>query len=241
MERNQRCFCGSGKKYKNCHIRINGESKLAKIYQGNHNFDLACKEMNIQNQCIQDCFECCKDIFFISENEFLLILEKLIYEKADISFYLEKAEKIQNAVVKIYPELMTQLKTVSTNNKIDLLIKSSCDGLVNEELPPCIFLNERNKCDIYEIRPGICRMYGSTNTCRKLNNPDLQISACTQMEIEQDVILGPKGKKIIKRPYPIFYWFTHFLNDDCYAETIKRMATIKSLSENDYFKLHIKK
>lgn len=33
MERNDKCFCGSGKKYKKCHYHISGESKLADMYR----------------------------------------------------------------------------------------------------------------------------------------------------------------------------------------------------------------
>jgi len=31
---------------------------------------------------------------------------------------------------------------------------------VNVRIEPCVFLNSAGKCDIYEDRPSICRMYG---------------------------------------------------------------------------------
>lgn len=36
----------------------------------------------------------------------------------------------------------------------------------------CIFLNNRNACDIYPVRPMNCRVMSSTSICKDLNNPD---------------------------------------------------------------------
>ena len=73
MERNDRCFCGSGIKYKKCHYRINGESKLANIYRAYNEYDNACIQKGICNNCRKGCSQCCNDYFFISESEFLQI------------------------------------------------------------------------------------------------------------------------------------------------------------------------
>ena len=55
MERNDRCFCGSGIKYKKCHYRINGESKLANIYRAYNEYNNACIQKGICNNCRKGC------------------------------------------------------------------------------------------------------------------------------------------------------------------------------------------
>lgn len=79
MKCNDLCFCGSGKKHKKCHFDINPSSKLADIYRAYKEFDKYAKNNNIYNNCISGCYRCCKGVrFFITENEFMIILDYIM-------------------------------------------------------------------------------------------------------------------------------------------------------------------
>ena len=92
MERNEKCFCGSGRKYKNCHYRINGESKLSNIYRKIYEYDKYCNEHGLCNMCDKNCSKCCSDYFYVDEMEFLTILEYMIHNKEfyGLNFYRTK-------------------------------------------------------------------------------------------------------------------------------------------------------
>lgn len=76
-----------------CYNRIKVNSKLANMCHHVNRFDLKCKEMNISNMCVNNCVECCKDYFFVSENEFLMILEELIHKKEILVIIIKRPKK----------------------------------------------------------------------------------------------------------------------------------------------------
>lgn len=159
MERNDRCFCGSGIKYKKCHYRINGESKLANIYRAYNEYNNACIQKGICNNCRKGCSQCCNDYFFISESEFLQILEELIYRKININDYISKAKAVKKHIEKVHPEIIKKLNEFMPKS-VDNIDESFFKDSINPpDLPACIFL-DNNKCSIYNVRPSICRGYG---------------------------------------------------------------------------------
>ena len=169
MERNDRCFCGSGIKYKKCHYRINGESKLANIYRAYNEYNNACIQKGICNNCRKGCSQCCNDYFFISESEFLQILEELIYRKININDYISKAKAVKKHIQEVHPEIIKKLNEFMPKS-VDNIDESFFKDSINPpDLPACIFL-DNNKCSIYNVRPSICRGYGTTEECRIIKN-----------------------------------------------------------------------
>ncbi len=236
MERNESCFCGSGKKYNKCHYGINEKSKLADMYKANVLFDKACTAMTVSNNCITGCSECCKDYFFVSENEFLLILEWLLNKGENINLYKEKAIVSLNIIKKRYPDMVEQLDKHMPKSGSDILTsKYFNDNERVTDLPPCIFLNTERKCSIYECRPIVCRTYGSTTRCDKINNDTIEFKETTDLYKTSTMVLSNDGAPIIKRPYPIFYWFSFFLKEPFYSTMLLKVSKIKDISESDYY------
>ena len=99
------------------------------------------------------------------------------------------------------------------------------------------FLDEHNRCSIYQVRPFICRAYG---TCKGHGK-------CPY--IDKDVLLDDFEDKMIhienlnlfqladgstrfERPYPIIYWFSEFLERYLQGfDPTYRVATRRSLYE----------
>lgn len=237
MERNDKCFCGSGIKYKKCHLRINGESKLANIYRAINAYDIACKEKNIYNACINGCSKCCSDFFFISENEFLMIVEELLYRKENINNYITKAKDVMENINKTHPDVIKKLdEYMPTSFNEGLNSEYFKDDFNDSDLPKCIFLNENNKCTIYDIRPFVCRTYGTTKLCEYIKNPISSFEEEQKMILESKIITDIKNSEpIVKRPYPIFYWFGFFLEKEYYYLTMKKVENIKNMRLDDYY------
>ena len=74
--RNDLCFCGSGKKYKNCHSDINPNSLVAHQYRIMHLLDEEIKNCPY-TICQKGCSDCCTDDFEVSVTEFFTILNYL--------------------------------------------------------------------------------------------------------------------------------------------------------------------
>ncbi len=237
MERNDKCFCGSGVKYKKCHYRINGESKLANMYRAIDIYDNICIDKNICNSCINGCSKCCSDFFFVPENEFLMIVEELLYRKEDITEYVAKAKKIIEKITIMHPEIMKKLDEYMPSSYNTGLDSEFFKDLFNDpNLPKCIFLDGNNKCSIYKIRPTICRIYGTTGVCEYINNPATEFEEKQKMILECEIITNSKNEQpIIKRPYPLFYWFGYFLDEKYYNITIKKVECIRDMKSDEYY------
>lgn len=236
MERNDRCFCGSGIKYKKCHYRINGESKLANIYRAYNEYNNACIQKGICNNCRKGCSQCCNDYFFISESEFLQILEELIYRKININDYISKAKAVKKHIEKFHPEIIKKLNKFMPKS-VDNIDESFFKDSINPpDLPACIFL-DNNKCSIYNVRPSICRGYGTTEKCRIIKNKKYDFEEKYKMYNEASIIShsGDTTKSILKRTYPLFYWFAYFLDDSWYNFTMEKLRRIRDDKNDAYY------
>lgn len=243
MERNEKCFCGSGKKYKICHNGIDETSKLADMHKVNLIFDKFTERQGIKNNCMPNCHACCHDYFFITENEFLLILERIIYlRKSDLGNIIEKAKHYQKVFQDRHPKEYKKLNEYMPpgRNLFESVRYFSDTAINNRELPACIMLDDNGLCAVYDNRPYVCRIFGTCQPCEYLNieksvSKEL-ISLISLMEASQNIV-GEGGKVIVKRPYPLFYWFSTFL-DEPYKQTIMmKSEKIKALTEQEYYKL----
>ena len=76
MGRNDRCFCGSGKKKKRCHADMNEASLVAKLLE----LYAAVDERNshaVSSPCRKGCASCCTNDFEVHFAEFLAVLDFL--------------------------------------------------------------------------------------------------------------------------------------------------------------------
>lgn len=232
MGRNDKCFCGSGKKTKKCHYTVKETSKLAEIYKANVNFDLKVKNSNIHANCPVNCSSCCNDFFFVSENEFLLILDSIQRKggKTLIETYQQKAEEYQSYLEVYYPDIMNMLDSfMPQGNREDTRIYFN-DQFQWDRSKSCIFL-ENGKCTIYEDRPHICRMYGVCQCCPIINNEPYHFQEEVDLALT-DLIKGERA--ILKRPYPLFYYFSFFLKQPYYDSIMQKLTMIRTKTEKEY-------
>lgn len=237
MGRNAPCFCGSSKKKKKCHSQIKENSKLANMYRVNRSYDNYMDELGIRNTCPVNCNECCSHYFLVSENEFLMILEYLLSKgKEEFKKITDSAKEYEFYFEKNFPEQYKQLDSYMPASGNFFERRSFFDvssHLMN--IQPCIFLNDKGKCDVYEVRPHVCRTYGSSSGCYKLNNQEMFFKELDNLRESHILIKDSSQNSIAKRPYPLFYWFSFFLNE-VYADlTLEKMQKIRDLSELNYY------
>ena len=134
------CFCGSGKRSSDCHADIADNTAMSYLFETFKLIDEDIEKSVPHPLCKKNCTECCNYSFEISAIEFFAILK-----------YIQKNfSGLQTAVLKrkAVKELPVFLKIGDEINHI------------GEKFAPCLFLDNRKGCRIYEVRPLICRMYG---------------------------------------------------------------------------------
>jgi len=234
MGRNDLCFCMSGKKTKKCHPDIHEESIAAaklKVY-GELNEKLKGHRQNAKEDslCIEGCSDCCFDYYTIQSIEFDMILNELSkWDEDRLNDLIKRVDKYWNMFEEEYPEVK---KLLSSNNKKEL---EEINSSIDKTSFPCVFLDEITYlCQIYEVRPFKCRIFGNTyyNTdegamaiaCQKyeslLNDDTFYELLCDATEIidkNTDLsILHDKKRNIavLDSPYPLIYHlYKHFTVD----------------------------
>ena len=189
--RNDLCFCGSGKKYKNCHSDINPNSLVAHQYRIMHLLDEEIKNCPY-TICQKGCSDCCTDDFEVSVTEFFTILNYL-----QIHCNNQQIENIcKLSKVKI-SSILSNEKTIAFSR--------------------FIFLNEHsNDCEIYEVRPIICRKYGyysTTTDCSKIisdKKASMSLLKNTEVDTSSNILsfILPNNTKLLQKSHSLIYWFS---------------------------------
>jgi len=163
MERNEKCFCGSGKKYKRCHIGVEPDSVLGKLVSFYQVLDKELEKSKNPAGCHAGCSACCNQVFAIQLSEFLYACYGYQKLYGNITPIFNVGSSIYSQVVVEYPELSQAIQKVESITDANSYFRSS-NQLVEcmEKLKvPCVFLNPNmNLCMIYDYRPIVCRYHG---------------------------------------------------------------------------------
>ncbi len=210
MGRNDLCFCGSGKKIKKCHNSINENSIIAELYRKYNKID---KSISIPKDypCKKGCDNCCYDYFYVSQIEFFCIYNYILLNNGYEYLYktIQKSIDTIEYLKKNYNDEYVKLGShIENQNAFD-------DTNIKSLNIPCIFLNN-NMCDIYPVRPSMCRCFGTvkffSQKCNKCKNY-LLTNNITLAKLNYDTLINNidefKYHNIIlrTRPFPLFYFF----------------------------------
>lgn len=180
--------------------------------------------------CVPGCTDCCSDYFTIQNVEFELILNEIAkWDKEKLDKIIEKVDKYWKILEYQHPVVKGLLFKDNTED-IEKINSS-----ISKTSFPCIFLDETsNLCQIYDIRPFKCRIFGNTyyapqsgegaigivcNRYERLlneDNFDLILSDVTEL-LDKNTDLSiyyDKNQKVVINPeYPlIYYLYQHFIN-----------------------------
>lgn len=154
------CFCGSGKAYNICHAHVSKASMVAQLYALQNVIDTEIEKQRVEHElsfkCKPGCCECCSKCFFVSETEFVQILDWMIHNW--------DAEKIYKIIRKAQAQWKTLESEAPETARIINRQTTAKELLESREIIfpfPCIFLDEDGYCSIYSIRPLACRTHGT--------------------------------------------------------------------------------
>lgn len=186
MGRNDKCFCESGLKAKRCHGSLNKDSLVGNMIKIYREVDEILKT-EVECNCKSNCSACCSDYFYVSEEEFLTIMNYMITKFTDeeINSIKLKAERYMEYIKINHNNEFKKLNTVSVGLQDNLDYEMLTTREWNLKIP-CVFLKD-GRCSIYEVRPIICRLFGTIN---KIHN-------CPSVHVRRDSSDGNKIYKII--------------------------------------------
>lgn len=237
MSRNDKCFCGSGKKRKKCHSNIMEDSYMEHLLKRYYEIEKQVSDYKANNEqfnnhpCQKGCFNCCSDIFTISILEFELILDDIRnYGKDYAENIYSNALKNLEILKEENPELYKRLEedvTLSDYNKTNRLDANKY--IKSERFPFLCPLIDQTKgtCMVYDKRPMICRIHGTTHNLLQLMSESFKI--CEYIESHSNALETPEintyesdtnsmlistfnGHDFVPRKYPIIYWFKIYQN-----------------------------
>lgn len=208
---------------------VNRDSIFAPLYDAYNYLDQSTK-----CKCPKNCHLCCEDYFLITEREYLFIANYLInnFSESAINTYVMKAKKIMIDFYSQHPEL--QFKFSPTMTHIDVV---NFYRFISEESRAssdfCIFLNDQGKCDIYPVRPLICRTYGAFLTSSKATCPHkIQKYIRLSEEFEkQYYFYDVYDQRVLRIRYSIFDWFADVFPQH---QILGIIAASNSLSEHKF-------
>ena len=254
MKKEKKCFCGNKRCMEQIHKTIMLNSKYAKTFKLYKKIDEKIKEdiniLNLNPKCEKGCSECCHQIFSISEVEFCIISDYILeHEKKNIEYIFKKSIDIYEYIKNEDPVYFNKLETDIDGGDIDAFYNFNLASSQITIPQGCIFLNERNECSIYKVRPLVCRTHGvayfledeNNRICSKLeisnNNKDKFVDLTTYIDEMGRLSLLRVGRKVIsRRPYPIFYWFCYLKENNISLKQFRKTTLynrVASMSENE--------
>lgn len=229
MKNEKKCFCGNEKCKSQFHREIKSYSKYAKIMKLYSKIDKTIKNdlksLQIKPFCRKGCSECCHQVFFISEVEFCVIIDYLLeHSKYSIDNIIQSSKEIMRYIKNNDPILYNNLNVNITGGNAKDFLDALTFTKDNHISKGCVFLNNDNACSIYKVRPLVCRTHGVAYTYKEESNiicSKLEVSnknrnefvdlTSYRTEINKLFEFKYNNKFIVRRPYPIFYWF-YFLD-----------------------------
>lgn len=256
MGRNDTCFCGSGKKQKNCHADIEESSMAANIFRLYNRIDTKISEHYSATQkshkCEKGCAECCFNQTPISEIEYNLIQYEILrgWSQKDIEDLSEKVKTLWEILGKRHPELVSELETsyqgqIVTPDEINERYYKDFSDI------PCPLLDASSKsCKIYSVRPMVCRVFGVSfkeqdpeyDLCSKVKSNEVKEFGCNVSDFikdRMDLMMweNDKGEVLYRRPYPIIYHlFKSFFKTEGGMQYINNLTGKFQMSEDTYKK-----
>ncbi len=215
--------------------RINPHSAVGKCLNIYKEFDT--QAIKYKTTCKKRCCICCYDYFYISEAEFYTILYDIIHKNKG-NEYLDtlilKAIELSNQLKYLIPKEYEKIHSNILSKPISYYINPIDIGLIRLG-KPCIFLNSKNKCEIYNVRPLVCRQFGT------VIRSDMKCFVCENVHYHHNIDYSKTNNsqkvnsllfagKYFRMPKPLLYWFSEFIP----IIKLNNYCVLKKMCEQDY-------
>jgi Fe-S-cluster containining protein len=215
------CFCGSGKKAAECHAEISDNTAMSYLFEAFRLIDRDIANTVRAPVCPKNCTECCEYSFEVSAAEYFAILRYIQTRFTGFQTMMLKRNAMQQ--LPKFPAI------------------KDTSAYIGTQFAPCIFLDNRRGCRIYEVRPLICRMYGyfANLPCPKVSTPVRFLSGGYE---HLDSFLSDQISKsgIIKPPIavPMVYWFGSNVMNNAAAKQLFMIAHEQGIDKYIEFSIH---
>lgn len=164
------CFCGSMRRHKKCHPDISRESLAARMLSLYSRADTLINSFyskhKVKPVCKKGCSECCSTVFCVSIVEFFLICRQMI--KFDPKRIAQVKHRVLQGITYLnneQPALLNYFRSDHSEldfNSMTLKIYELSKG-VKIDCPFLTGFSARERiCSIYNVRPLICRISGTS-------------------------------------------------------------------------------
>ncbi|MFX4260732.1 YkgJ family cysteine cluster protein [Pelotomaculum propionicicum] len=228
------CFCGSLRRHKKCHPDIFGESLAAKMLSLYARADtlINChySKHSVKPVCRKGCSECCGTVFCVSIVEFFLICREMIkFDHKKIALVKHRVLQGISYLNNKQPELLKCFRSDHSQmdfKNMSLKIYELSRGVKLD----CPFLTELTNgdkiCSIYNVRPLICRISGTSyytdidnmyicshiGTNRKIMDCGPSTIDIWSSFIKDILTISYKDSCFRGSVYPVIYWLYLALN-----------------------------
>lgn len=213
--------------------------KVTKMKTNIFNVDNFLKNENYLNVCLEGCVDCCRDYFYASYTEFYLSLDGLLKLPIDLDFFYKKSKITYDFFNKYLPSEIKRLDPLTSNRLLSNVVEdfSYGENINYHNLPDCVMLNS-NRCSVYDSRPNTCRLYGTTNTCEYLRNPDYTNDEYTNYYlyplVENIQLIHSKGFKLTTKSYPLWFYYYYFNKKEFRKYLIINLNNLKTLNPDEF-------
>lgn len=209
-------------------MKVNALSKYSAVKRAFDIYDN--KTGKLSNTCPAKCSQCCNDIFFISQMEFLYILSDMMLRKKYMEMYQAhtKAERKMAYIRENFPVIYEQVMhdySVKEMQYFNIGMSVQC-------MEKCPFLNKYGKCTAYDVRPVICRVYGTTQPCGIAGNGYKSVPSFKPEDI---ITLKHSGRRFISQNRTIEYFSAKYLSLEKIDNTMKILKSFTEDTEEEFF------
>lgn len=204
--------------------KIKATSIVGRTISLYEDFDLFLSN-NHTVKCIEKCHSCCSDYFYISEWEFYTIL-----------FYIQNEYEPQYTFDKInYSKKQLNLIRSNYHDEYEHLNGLCFDSSIESTFRPksnlhivCPFLNDSGLCDIYPVRPMICREYGRIKHCYCDFLPQTKLIDINGFSDNNRIekLYSPYG---LRKPYPIIDWLGSMTEQILISDRFKKSFSVDNI------------
>ena len=202
MERNAKCFCGSGRKSKFCHPEIEEDSMMADLVLLGKEIDRTLDGKESPIGCYPGCDECCYQIFSVSLVEFLYACYGYERSGGDIQELMKLGTARYDQMITEHPEVKEPMEYEGGGDLEDYVGHCAEQAHLSEYLrSACVFLDEETHlCKIYAYRPLVCRFHGVGTICGDMVDAERLCSKGMNVPVESLVDLEEFAERIARLP-----------------------------------------
>ena len=177
--------------------------------------------------CLSPTYEYCHDAYLLDDADAGCYYEHIL-DKDMESDEPMKVERKMSYIRENFPVIYEQVMhdySVKEMQYFNIGMSVQC-------MEKCPFLNKYGKCTAYDVRPVICRVYGTTQPCGIAGNGYKSVPSFKPEDI---ITLKHSGRRFISQNRTIEYFSAKYLSLEKIDNTMKILKSFTEDTEEEFF------